>query len=194
MFVRLITARFRFTLLFCDLGCVVVGFQCVAVDCQRSFPLKPADAAPTALLASQVSSPSPDSDSRVISRLTVTMSAFPHLSQLTRDNVPLMSYDLIAVAAESEALFEAACKSGLVDIIHLDCGSKLPFLLRKSHVRVFLAARAVVVTAVASGVRSQVMLAQAHGVSFDLEYTQAVRGMVHNVLQACTRTVAPGCL
>ena len=112
-----------------------VGCTAVAIDCVRSCPLKASDAAPT------VFTPLPASDSYpaldVVTRITVELTAFTQVgSDLRRDSPILQSYLLTAVRPDTEQIFDAACKSGIVDIIHLPCGSKLPFFIRRPHVRV----------------------------------------------------------
>lgn len=109
-----------------------VGFKVLAVDVRKSFPLKAStDSAPAALFP-------PTAGVTVLTRLTADLSSYTQVSDLTKANAALMSYNIVAVRPDSEALFEAAVKSGLVDIVHLNCGNKLPFLLRKTHVRVCL--------------------------------------------------------
>lgn len=161
-----------------------VGVDVVGVECVRPAPLRPADSAPSAFKAPLPSAAPAATPCTILTRLTLELTHFSHLSDLQRTNAALTSYDIIAVNPDSEKLFEAACESGLVDIIHVPCGSKLAFSYRRSHVRVRLSlplplrplTRALFACV-------QIATAAKHGVMFEIAYGNALRGMYSSVLR-----------
>jgi len=72
------------------------------------------------------------SDIRQLTRLTVVADDVTHNYGLHTNNPTVNAFDLLAVRTSSEKVFASACSAYEIDIISLECSSRLPFFLKGS--------------------------------------------------------------
>jgi len=87
------------------------------VSSQQTNPIRPLEISP---------------DIRQMSRLTVVADDITHNYGLHSNNPTVNAFDLLAVRTSSEKVFASACSSYEIDIISLECSSRLPFFLKGS--------------------------------------------------------------
>ncbi|CAO3691393.1 unnamed protein product [Umbelopsis ramanniana] len=95
------------------------------------------------------------SDIRQLSRLTVVADDVTHNYGLHSNNPTVNAFDLLAVRTSNEKVFAAACSSYEIDIISLECSSRLPFFLKGSTLGQALDREVYFEISYAAGIRDQ---------------------------------------
>jgi hypothetical protein len=145
-------------------ACWTAGYGVVVLNFPRKAPLRPSDVPPVAHMGSgggvaaaaaaaaagaavsvvgaragmqAAAAPGtlpPVAEPRVLTRVTLDVPTMAQAGDLRATNEALKAFDIVAVIPGSEAVLEAVCKSGCVDLIALPAGGKLPFFVRRAHV------------------------------------------------------------
>ncbi|CAO3688491.1 unnamed protein product [Umbelopsis vinacea] len=87
---------------------------------------------PQQVQTNPIQPPEISSEIRQLSRLTVVADDVTHNYGLHSNNPTVNAFDLLAVRTTSDKVFASACSAYEIDIISLECSSRLPFFLKGS--------------------------------------------------------------